>query len=122
MTSRIARKPITIPSGVDVKVNGQVVTVKGPKGQFTYDLPACVKAEYSNNALTVKAYLDEKLHIRHRGSIHVLAGTARANLYNLVMGATQGYSKNCHWWGLVIVHKRRVKIEFKFRFFTSDHI
>ena len=93
MTSRVARKPITIPSGVEIKVNGQVVTVKGPKGQFTYHLPACVKAEYSDHLLTVAAYVDEKLHIRNRGSVHVLAGTARANLHNLVMGATQGYSK-----------------------------
>ena len=93
MTSRVARKPITIPSGVEIKVNGQVVTVKGPKGQFTYHLPACVKEEYSDHLLTVAAYVDEKLHIRNRGSVHVLAGTARANLHNLVMGATQGYSK-----------------------------
>ncbi|MZH03657.1 MAG: 50S ribosomal protein L6 [Nitrospinae bacterium] len=64
--SRIGKKPINIPSGVDLKINGSNVSVKGPKGQLQRDLHPNMKIEMKDNVVTVTppsdGRLDRSLH------------------------------------------------------------
>src|SRR5579875_3110952 len=85
--SRIGRKPINIPSGVEVSVNGNVVVVKGPKGTLERQLHPDMKLVVNGSELTVERPSDNKLH----RSLH---GTTRSVLANMVEGVTNGYSKN----------------------------
>src|SRR5699024_7066653 len=82
--SRIGKAPITVPSGVDVKVDGQTITVRGPEGELTEDLPAPVTASVEGNASTVNRPDD---HRDHR-SLH---GLSRSLVNNMVVGVTEGY-------------------------------
>lgn len=85
--SRIGKAPITIPAGVEVKVSaGNVVTVKGPKGELTQQLDHDIKVEIENGIITISRPSDHK---RHRA----LHGLSRALLNNMVFGVTQGYTK-----------------------------
>lgn len=85
--SRIGRMPITVPAGVDVKVaDGNVVTVKGPKGTLTKQLSAAMIIELDGAVINVKRPSDEKEH-------KALHGLTRTLLNNMVVGVSEGYSK-----------------------------
>lgn len=85
--SRIGRNPITIPAGVEVKIDsGNNVVVKGPKGELSRTLPQSMLIEIEGNVATVKRPSDNKEH----RSLH---GLTRTLLYNMVTGVTSGYSK-----------------------------
>ena len=85
--SRIGRVPVPVPTGVDVDINGAVVTVKGPKGTLTHTIPApIVVARDEAGALVVTRPDDE----RASRSLH---GLTRTLLANLVTGVTEGYVK-----------------------------
>ena len=84
--SRIGRAPITIPAGVDVKVEGNLVTVKGPKGTLSREIVPQLKLEQEGNVLTVTRPDDEK----ETRSLH---GLTRTLVNNMVVGVTQGFSK-----------------------------
>lgn len=85
--SRIGRMPITVPAGVDVKIGeGNVVTVKGPKGTLTKELHPEMKIELADGVLTVTRPSEEKMH----KSLH---GLTRTLLNNMVEGVTNGFSK-----------------------------
>lgn len=84
--SRIGRKPITVPSGVDVTLNNSVITVKGPKGTLTRDIHKDMKVTVEDNQIHVERPSDNKLH----RSLH---GTTRSVLNNMVSGVTEGYTK-----------------------------
>lgn len=85
--SRIGRKPITVPSGVDVTLDNSVITVKGPKGTLTRDLHKDIKVTVEGNVITVERPSDNKLH----RSLH---GTTRSVVSNMVSGVTEGFSKS----------------------------
>ncbi|OUM95066.1 MAG: 50S ribosomal protein L6 [Thermobacillus sp. ZCTH02-B1] len=85
--SRIGRKPIQIPDGVSVSVDGNVVTVKGPKGTLTRELHKDMKVVVDGNAVKVERPSDEKLH-------RALHGTTRSVIANMVSGVTEGFSKS----------------------------
>lgn len=85
--SRIGRKPIAVPSGVDVTLNNTVITVKGPKGTLTRELHKDMKVTVENNEITVVRPSDNKLH----RSLH---GTTRSVVNNMVSGVTEGFSKS----------------------------
>lgn len=85
--SRIGRKPIAVPSGVDVTMNNAVITVKGPKGTLTRELHKDMKITVENNEITVVRPSDNKLH----RSLH---GTTRSVVSNMVSGVTEGFSKS----------------------------
>lgn len=91
--SRIGKAPITVPSGVDVKVDGQTITVKGPKGELTQDLPAPITASVEDNTITVNRPDD---HRDHR-SLH---GLSRSLVNNMVVGVTQGYKQDMEIFGV----------------------
>lgn len=85
--SRIGRKPIEIPAGVDVKIDaGNIVTVKGPKGTLTQNLHPDMSFERDGNIIRVVRPTDEKQH----RSLH---GLTRTLLSNMVVGASNGFSK-----------------------------
>ncbi|MBR4546194.1 MAG: 50S ribosomal protein L6 [Oscillibacter sp.] len=85
--SRIGRMPITVPAGVTVDIaEGNVVTVKGPKGELTQALRPEMKIKLDGAVLTVERPSDDKLH----RSLH---GLTRSLLHNMVVGVTDGYKK-----------------------------
>lgn len=84
--SRIANKPIELPKGVEFSQDGQVIRVKGPKGEFSYELHALVNVENNDNVLQFSATETSKNAIAQ-------AGTARANVNNIVVGLTAGFEK-----------------------------
>jgi large subunit ribosomal protein L6 len=84
--SRIGRKPISVPAGVDVKIDGTTVTVKGPKGTLveTFSKDMIIKAEGAE--IIVDRPSEDKLH----KSLH---GLTRTLIANMVEGVTNGYTK-----------------------------
>jgi large subunit ribosomal protein L6 len=84
--SRIGRLPVSIPSGVDIKVEGQDVLVKGPKGQLALTVPSPITVELAEGNLEVKRPDDE----RDSRSRH---GLTRSLINNMVLGVTEGYEK-----------------------------
>ncbi|MFD3261772.1 50S ribosomal protein L6 [Paenibacillus lentus] len=85
--SRIGRKPITVPSGVDITLDNSVITVKGPKGTLTRELHKDMKVTVENNEITVERPSDHKTH----RSLH---GTTRSVVSNMVSGVTEGFTRN----------------------------
>lgn len=85
--SRIGNKPISVPSGVDVKIDGSTVTVKGPKGTLTRTFVKDMAVSFENNEIVVKRPSDEKTH----KSLH---GLTRTLVANMVEGVTNGYTKS----------------------------
>ena len=84
--SRIGRKPINIPAGVDVKVENGVVTVKGPKGELTYKYNPAMTVEVKGAEIEVSRPDDKK----ENRSLH---GLTRTLINNMVVGVTEGYKK-----------------------------
>ena len=84
--SRIGRKPIPLPSGVECKINGTKVDVKGPNGKLCRDLHPNMKIEIKDNEVTVTRPSDGRLD----RSLH---GLTRTLISNMVQGVTEGYSK-----------------------------
>lgn len=84
--SRIGKKPIDIPAGVEVKIDENVVSVKGPKGSLTQSFNACLSYELSEKELVVKRPDDSKAH-------KMIHGTTRALIHNMVVGVSEGFKK-----------------------------
>ena len=86
--SRIGRKPIPVPAGVDIKLDGNnVATVKGPKGTLTQQLPVDMTFQSEAGVMTVLRPSESKQH----KSLH---GLTRSLLSNMVVGVTQGFKKD----------------------------
>ena len=84
--SRIGRLPIDIPAGVEVKIDGSAVTVKGPKGELSLTVASPIEAKVDGNQIIVTRPDDE----RESRSLH---GLTRTLIANDIVGVTQGYSK-----------------------------
>lgn len=84
--SRIGNRSISLPSGVSVELNGQVLTVKGPKGTLSYEFPAIIAAELKDNTIHFTRPNNEK----ETRSLH---GTVRALVNNMVKGVNEGFEK-----------------------------
>lgn len=84
--SRIAKYPVTVPGGVEVKLDGQVLRVKGPKGQLTHTIHPLVEVVRDGNRLRFERKSDVTL-------ARAMSGTTRALVNNLVKGVTQGFEK-----------------------------
>ena len=84
--SRIGRIPVPVPAGVDVNIDGAVVTVKGPKGTLTHTVASPIEVKQEEGTLVVTRPDDERLS----RSLH---GLTRTLLANLVTGVTEGYTK-----------------------------
>jgi large subunit ribosomal protein L6 len=91
--SRIGRLPVPVPSGVDVSIDGQAVTVKGPKGQLQHLVAAPITVARSvEGTVEVKRPNDE----RQSRSLH---GLTRTLINNMVLGVTEGYEKKLEIYG-----------------------
>ena len=84
--SRIGRKPINIPAGVEVKIDGNVITVKGPKGTLTKNFHPNMTVTVENNEILVTRPNDDKEN-------RALHGLTRSNINNMVEGVTNGFKK-----------------------------
>lgn len=84
--SRIGRKPIDVPSEVDVKINGNHIIVKGTKGTLERTIVEDISVELNNNVITVSRPSDKKEH----RSLH---GLTRTLIYNMIEGVSKGFSK-----------------------------
>ncbi len=84
--SRIGKQPVTIPAGVEVKIDGHIVNVKGPKGELTREF---------NPMMTIKQEGDEVIVTRPDDSREArsLHGLTRTLIHNMVVGVSEGYSK-----------------------------
>ena len=85
--SRIGKKPITVPAGVDVKIDGSTVTVKGPKGTLTNTFNHEIMIKQEGAEIIVERPSEDKMH----KSLH---GLTRTLIHNMVEGVTNGYSKS----------------------------
>lgn len=85
--SRIGRLPITIPTGVDVSLNGREVQVKGPKGELSRTIAEGITVAQEEGTLTVSRPDDE----RESRSLH---GLTRSLINNMIVGVSEGYSKS----------------------------
>ena len=84
--SRIGKLPIPVPANVDVTIDGQQISVKGPKGTLAHEVAEPITVEREDGVLTVKRPDDER---RNRA----LHGLTRSLVNNLVVGVTDGYEK-----------------------------
>jgi len=82
--SRIGKSPVTIPSGVEVKVDGLTVTVKGPKGELTQEIDSCVKLSIEDGVITFTRESDTP-------DVRAKHGLYRALVNNMIIGVTEGY-------------------------------
>lgn len=84
--SRIGKSPVTIPSGVEVKVDGNVITAKGPKGELTQEFDSCVGINIDGDTVTFTRESDAPSHrAKH--------GLYRALVQNMVVGVSEGFKK-----------------------------
>lgn len=84
--SRIAKEAVVVPQGVEVSIDGQLITIKSKKGQLQLNVHPLVKVDYTDNALHVKV-ADES------AEANMQSGTTRALLHNMVVGLDKGYEK-----------------------------
>lgn len=84
--SRIGRKPITVPAGVEVKLDGNNITVKGAKGELSYEFNSDITVAVEGNEIIVTRPSDDKEH-------RALHGLTRTLIANMVIGVSEGYSK-----------------------------
>ena len=82
--SRIGKNPITVPSGVELSIQGNVVTVKGPKGELTQVVDEVISMEYADNVLTLSRPNDDK-EVRSKHGLY------RALVQNMIVGVSEGY-------------------------------
>jgi large subunit ribosomal protein L6 len=84
--SRVAKNPVSLPKGVEIKLDNDAIQVKGPKGTLEQKLPPFVSAEMADGAVQFKA---EEGAVQGR----MMAGTARALVNNMVKGVSDGFEK-----------------------------
>jgi large subunit ribosomal protein L6 len=108
--SRIGRLPVSIPSGVEVDVDGRQVTVQGPKGQLQYTAPAPIDVVREDGVIRVTRPNDD-------GPVRALHGLSRTLIANMVTGVTDGYRKTLEIVGVGYrVQARGENLEFSLGF------
>ena len=106
--SRIGRMPVVVPSGVDVAIDGSLVTVKGPKGTLSHTVVTPITVEKNDGVLTVTRPDDEReSRARH--------GLTRTLVNNMVVGVTEGYEKKLEIVGVGyrVLSKGPTQLEFQ---------
>lgn len=91
--SRIAKSPVTVPAGVEVKIDGQSVNVKGKNGQLSLDVHPSVEVAQEEGALKFSARENSKQAV-------ALSGTTRSLVNNMVVGVTEGFKKTLELQGV----------------------
>ena len=108
--SRIGKKPVQIPAGVEVAVNGKTITVKGKKGELSFDFYEKLDIAVENNEVVVTRQDDERdSRARH--------GLTRALIQNMVIGVSEGYQKTLELSGVGYrVQQKGKKLELSLGF------
>lgn len=91
--SRVAKKPVVLPAGVEVKLDGAAVSIKGKNGQLSLDVHPSVSVAQADNALTFEPRDGSK-------QANALAGTTRALVNNMVVGVSEGFTKTLQLQGV----------------------
>jgi len=91
--SRIGKNPVPIPKGVEIKIDGQSVAVKGPKGELQRTFHPQISIEMADNQIRVTRSSDNNFH-------RALHGLTRALIANMVAGVTEGFSKQLEMHGV----------------------
>ena len=106
--SRIGKLPVPVPGGVEVKIDGQEVTVKGPKGTLSHTVATPITVEHNDGMLDVRRPDDE----RRSKALH---GLSRTLINNMVVGVTQGYEKKLEIVGVGyrVLPKGPTQLEFQ---------
>lgn len=84
--SRIGKRTLIIPEKVNVELNEQKLTVKGPKGELSLNIEKCIKVNIEDSKITVEPVNQ----LKHTREMH---GTTNANIKNMLIGVTEGYTK-----------------------------
>ena len=84
--SRIGKRALVIPENVNVNVENNTVTVKGPKGELTLDLVKNINVKVEDNTVVVEMSKEDKF-------THAMQGTTNANIKNMIEGVSEGYKK-----------------------------
>ena len=84
--SRVAKNPVSIPSGVEIKLEDKMISVSGSKGKSDFTLPESVSASHADGVITIS--YDES-----SSESTALAGTARSLINNMVIGVSEGFQK-----------------------------
>lgn len=84
--SRVAKNPVKLPKGVEVKIDGQKVSVKGPKGSLEHEVHELVEVSVNEGVFTLKPREESQ-------QAWALAGTTRALVSNLVVGVSEGFER-----------------------------
>ncbi len=114
--SRIGRMPVTVPSGVDVTIDGREVTVTGPKGTLRHNVAAPIEVARDDGVLRVTRPSDE-------GEIRALHGLSRTLIANMITGVTEGYRKTLEIVGVGYrVQARGRDLEFSLGFSHPVHV
>jgi large subunit ribosomal protein L6 len=94
-TSRIGRKPVAVPAGVDIKIQGEEISVKGPKGLITLPLHPFVNVSMADGFINVSPDAKKRENITgvNIKLYRSIAGTMRANIYNSIHGVSQGFER-----------------------------
>ena len=106
--SRIGKLPVPVPSGVDIAIDGPVVTVKGPKGTLSHTVAAPITVEKNDGILDVRRPDDDRIS----RSLH---GLTRTLVNNMVVGVTDGYEKRLEIVGVGyrVLSKGPTQLEFQ---------
>jgi large subunit ribosomal protein L6 len=106
--SRIGKLPIEVPSGVDVAIDENLVTVKGPKGTLSHAVAAPITVEKSDGVVEVRRPDDERIS-------RALHGLTRTLINNMVVGVTDGYEKRLEIVGVGyrVLSKGPTQLEFQ---------
>ena len=106
--SRIGKLPVAVPSGVDVAIDGPLVTVKGPKGTLSHSIPAPIAVVQGDGVLDVTRPDDDRIS----KSLH---GLTRTLVNNMVVGVTDGYEKRLEIVGVGyrVLSKGPTQLEFQ---------
>jgi large subunit ribosomal protein L6 len=114
--SRIGRMPVTVPSGVDVTIDGRDVTVTGPKGTLRHTVAPPIEVAQDDGVLRVTRPNDE-------GEIRALHGLSRTLIANMITGVTEGYRKTLEIVGVGYrVQARGRDLEFSLGFSHPVHV
>jgi large subunit ribosomal protein L6 len=84
--SRVGKKPVAVPAGVTARVEGQLVVIKGGKGELNFTAPKEVSVKFEDGGVVVTPLSEEK-------RARAMWGTTRARVQNLVIGVTKGFEK-----------------------------
>ena len=115
--SRIGKLPVAVPSGVDIAIDGPLVTVKGPKGTLSHTVAAPITVEQGEGVLDVKRPDDE----RQSKALH---GLTRTLVNNMVVGVTEGYEKKLEIVGVGyrVLSKGPTQLEFQLGYSPPHHV